>query len=53
LQFHWTIGHQLAVWLDDAEDKLVFAPQLNNDVFGKYASWGFDGLGPEACTSAT
>lgn len=35
-------------WLGNAEDKLVFAPELTNDVVGKYASWGFDGLLPDA-----
>lgn len=34
-------------WLGDAEDKLVFAPELTNDVVGKYAGWGFDGLLPD------
>ena len=31
-----------------AADKLVFAPELTNDLVGKYASWGFDGLLPDS-----
>jgi len=38
-------------WLGEAEDKLVFAPELTNDVVGKYASWGFDGLLPDSWTT--
>ena len=33
-------------WLGQSEDKIVFAPKLTKDVFGKYASWGFEGLLP-------
>jgi hypothetical protein len=35
-------------WLGTSADKLVFAPELTNDVVGKYASWGFDGLLPDS-----
>jgi hypothetical protein len=38
------LGNQM--FTHAAADKLVFAPELNNDLLGKYASWGFDGLLP-------
>lgn len=38
------------VWLGEADDKLVFTPELTNDGVGKYAGWNVEGLLPDQWT---